>query len=103
LIQLALVGVTPIVVEEGLRKAMPDKLYIIHTKNESDYKFEDEAKNLKSRIETTYKVPTSLLMVDAFDMDQIIKMILTTISSERKRNSSLTRKDLSSILREGQN
>jgi len=93
LIQLALVGLTPVVVEEGLRKSMPDKLYIIHTKNESNYNFEDEAKNLKNKIDVSYKVPTELLMTDAFDMDQIIKTILTAISREKKRDSSLTRKD----------
>jgi hypothetical protein len=93
LIQLALVGLTPIIVEEGLKKAMPDKLYILHTKNEAEYKFEKEAIKLKKKIEEQYKVPTSLLKVDAFDLDQIIRTILTTINKERKQNSKLTKKD----------
>ena len=92
MIQIAMVGRTPIVVEEGLKKAMPDKLYILYTKDESDFKFEVEAKNLKKKIEDVYKVSTSLLKVDAFDMDQIIKTILCTIQAERKK-SSLTKKD----------
>ena len=93
MIQLALVGVTPIVVEEGLRKSIPDKLYIIHTKNESNYKFETEAKKLKTKIESQHKIPTILLKVDAFDMDEIIHTILTTINKERKKNPNLTKKD----------
>jgi hypothetical protein len=92
MIQIALVGLTSIVVEEGLKKAMPDKLYIIHTKDESEYKFENEAKKLKKKIEVQYKIPTNLLKVDAFDMDQIIRIILSTIQAERKK-SNLTKKD----------
>ena len=89
MIQIALLGMTPIVVEEGLRKSVPDKLYIIHTKNESDYKFETEAQKLKTKIETGHKIPTFLIKVDPFDMDEIIRTILTTISKERKSNKSL--------------
>ena len=51
MIQIALVGLTPIVVEEGLKKSMPDKLYIIYTKDEPEYKFEEEAKELKIKIQ----------------------------------------------------
>jgi len=93
MIQFALVGLTPIVVEEGLRKSMPDKLYIIHTKNESNYKFETEAKKLKLKIEKQHKVPTTLLKVDAFDMDETIRVILTTINKEKKINRNLGKKD----------
>ena len=93
MIQLALVGLTPIVVEEGLRKSVPDKLYIIHTKNESNYKFETEAKKLKTKIENEHKIPTILSKVDAFDMDEIIRLILNIISKEKKANPSLTKKD----------
>jgi hypothetical protein len=52
MIQLSLVGKTPIVVEEGLTKSMPNKLYIIHTEDEEDYKYEQEAKKLKKHMET---------------------------------------------------
>jgi hypothetical protein len=93
LIQIALLGETPDVVEEGLRKSLPNKLYIIHTKDELDYRYENEAKVLKTKIETRYNIVTNLLKVDAFDMDQIIKTILTTIYRERKENSSLTKRD----------
>jgi len=93
MIQFALVGLTPIVVEEGLRKAVPDKLYIIHTKNESNYKFETEAKKLKLKIEKQHKIPTTLLKVDAFDMDETIRIILTTINKEKKINRNLGKKD----------
>ena len=93
MIQLALVGLTPIVVEEGLKKAVPDKLYVIHTKDETNYKFEKEAKNLKAKIEEQYKIPTHLIKVDAFDMDGIIRTILLTIQQERKKNTNLAKKD----------
>ena len=93
MIQFALVGLTPIVVEEGLKKSVPNKLYIIHTKNESNYKFETEAKKLKFSIESQHKIPTTLLMVDAFDMDEIIRTILKTIKTERKTNPNLGKKD----------
>lgn len=93
MIQLATLGLTPIVVEEGLKKSIPEKLYIIHTKDESTYNFETEAKNLKQKIETLYKVPTILLKVDAFDMDKIIKIILNIIIKERKLNPNLAKKD----------
>jgi len=91
MIQLATLGLTPIVVEEGLKKSIPEKLYIIHTKNETSFSFETEAKKLKKKIETQYKVPTTLLKVDAFDMDEIIKSILNTILKEKKPN--LSKKD----------
>ena len=77
---------TPIVVKEGLTKSVPDKLYIIHTKNEQEYKFESEAQKVKTRIEQHYKLPVELLKVDAFDMDENIKAILTTIYKERNKN-----------------
>jgi len=93
MIQLALVGLTPIVVEEGLRKSVPHKLYIIHTKNEENYKFETEAKKLKTKIEKEHKITTILLKVGAFDMDEIIRLILNIISKEKKANPSLTKKD----------
>ena len=91
MIQLATLGLTPIVVEEGLKKSVPEKLYIIHTKDEPNYSFEKEAKKLKKKIETLYKVPTILLKVDAFDMDKIIKSILNVILKEKKPN--LSKKD----------
>jgi hypothetical protein len=93
MIQLATLGLTPIVVEEGLKKSIPEKLYLIHTKDESNYSFEKEAKKLKKKIETQYKVPTILLKVDAFDMDKIIKSILNIILKERKVNRNLSKRD----------
>ena len=93
MIQLSLVGRTPAVVEEGFRKSLPQKLYIVHTKDESDYSFEQEAKKLKTKIEVKYKITAHLLKVGAFDMDQIIDTILTTIDNEREENPSLTKKD----------
>src|SRR5687767_510085 len=94
MIQIALVGDNPIVVEEGLKKTMPDKLYILHTKNEPEpkYQYETEAQKLQKKIEDQFKVPVTLLKVDAFDMDQIIRTILRTIQGECKK-SGLTKND----------
>ena len=50
MIQIALVGETPEVVEEGVRKNVPEKLFILHTKNETHYKFQNEAKKLGRKI-----------------------------------------------------
>jgi hypothetical protein len=50
MIQIALVGETSIVVEEGIKKNVPEKLFILHTKNESNFKFEDKAKKLKETL-----------------------------------------------------
>jgi Family of unknown function (DUF6293) len=86
-------GKKPIVVEEGLRKSAPNKLYIIHTPNELDYQYETEAKKLKTKVEEERNITTELVKVDAFDMDQIIKTILTTIIKERRWNTSLTKRD----------
>ncbi len=91
MIQIALVGKNPIIVEEGLKKTMPNKLYIIHTEDTTDHQYEFEAIKLKEKIEDLYKVPTSLLKVDPFDMDQVIRTILLTIQAEIKLG--LTKKD----------
>jgi len=93
LVPLSLVGRTPEVVEEGLTKSSPDKLYIVHTKDESDYSYQEEAKELKKRIGREYKIKVDLLKVDAADLDQIIDTILTAIHNERKENPSLSKRD----------
>ena len=58
---------------------MPEKLFILHTKNESKFKFEDKAKELKEKIELQYKIPTKLKKVGAVDMNNIISIILGII------------------------
>ena len=93
MIQIALVGETPQVVEEGIRKNVPEKLFILHTKNESRYKFQDVAKRLKRKIVSEYQIPTELVMVGAYDTEDVIKKILNIIANERKRSKSLERSD----------
>ena len=93
MIQIALVGETPQVVEEGIRKNVPEKLFILHTKNESRYKFQDVAKRLKRKIVSEYQIPTELVMVGAYDTDDVIKKILKIIAKERKQSKSLERSD----------
>jgi nucleoside-diphosphate-sugar epimerase len=92
-VQLSLIGKTPVVVKEGLTKSMPNKLYIIHTKDERDYNYEQQAKNLKKQIEDEQGIIVDLLKVDAFDLEQIINTILTTIHDEREKNPSLSKRD----------
>jgi len=86
MIQIALMGKIPVVVEEGIRKSIPQKLYLIHTRNESDHQFENEAKKLKVKIEKLHKISTILVKVDAFDLDQIMHTILNIISKEKKNS-----------------
>ena len=93
MIQIALVGETPEVVEEGLRHKVPDKLYILHTKNESLYKFQNQAKILKRKIVSEYQIPTELVMVEAYGVEDVIKKILKIIAKERKQSKSLERSD----------
>lgn len=95
MIQIALVGNTPIVVEEGLRKSIPEKLYLVHTKDETNYKYETEANKLKKKIEEQFGISVILIKVNAFDMDENIKAILTIINKERKKNPSLAKTDFS--------
>ena len=94
MIQIALVGETPVVVEEGIRKNVPEKLYILHTKNEVHFKFANDAKKLKKKIETNSKIPTELVQVQAYDMGDVIQKILKIISNEKKKSKKfLDRKD----------
>ena len=93
MIQIALLGRTPVVVEHGLRKSVPTKLFILHTENQPDYQYESEANALKAKITSEYNIPVVLLRVSAFDMTGILNTILGTILKEKESNSTLTRKD----------
>jgi hypothetical protein len=93
MIQIALLGRTPVVVEHGLRKSVPTKLFMLHTENQPDYQFESEANALKAKITSEYNIPVILLRVGAFDMTGIINTILDTILKEIESNSTLTKKD----------
>ena len=93
MIQIALVGETPQVVEEGLRHKVPETLFILHTKNKSRYKFQDVANRLKRKIVSEYQIPTELVMVGAYDTEDVIKKILKIIANERKQSKSLERSD----------
>jgi hypothetical protein len=93
LIQIALLGRTPVVVEHGLRKSVPTKLFILHTENQPDYKYDSEANALKAKITSEYNIPVVLLRVGAFDMTGILNTILGTILKEKESNSTLTKKD----------
>jgi len=95
-IQIATIGLTPEVVRTGLQKVLPDKLYIIHTKDEelkSDQKVETNATNLKKEIESDYKIQVILRKVEKFDSRGVIYQILQIISEEKKANKKLQKKD----------
>ena len=95
LIQIALVGNTPIVVEEGLRKSIPEKLYLVHTEDGPLYKYQAEARKLKKKIEEQFRISVVLIKVHPFDMDENIKAILTIVKKERKKTPSLAKTDFS--------
>jgi hypothetical protein len=93
MIQIALLGDSPIVVHYGLRRSVPDKLIVLHTKDESHYAYESEAKELKNEVISEYKIPVELLQVDPFDMDNVIKTILSAILKAKKADSTLSKDD----------
>jgi len=97
MIQIATLGDTPVVVKEGLRKIIPEKLYIIHTPNEKERgekkQYEILAKKLKKEIQNDYNIPIELLSVGKYESDEVIQAILSTISKERRENSDLEKKD----------
>ena len=103
MIQLALVGQTPVVVEHGLGKSIPSKLYILHTKNEPDYQYESEAAALRTKIQREYKIPVELRMIGAFDMKGIIDTILSIIFKEMGIDSTLTKEDFAINITGGTN
>lgn len=80
-------------VEHGLRKSVPTKLFILHTENQPDYQYESQANLLKAKITSEYNIPAVLLKVGAFDMEGIIKTILGIIVKEKESNSTLAKKD----------
>lgn len=110
-IQIATIGDTQIVVEEGLRKNTPEKLYILHTKNERSkeklkteleslqkeknesvreskiqqvktQQYTDNAKKLKKELEKKWNIGVELALVDKFDTDVMIATILNIINDE---------------------
>ena len=91
MIQIALVGRTPVVVEHGLRKSVPTKLFILHTENQSDYQYETEANRLKEKIESDTHISVVLQKVGAFDMKGIINTILNIIMKEKDPTSDNNR------------
>ncbi len=97
MIQIATLGLTPIVVEDGLRKISPEKLYIIHTENVKGGKpkeqVETQAKKLKKNIEKNFKIDVNLIKVDKFDTSAVIYSILDVIKKERDEDDQLTSKD----------
>lgn len=97
MIQIATMGLTPVVIEEGLQKIRPDKLYIIHTENVKGEKpkkqVEDQAKKLKKNIEKNYKIDVTLTKVDKFDTSGVIYSILDIIRKERNLNKELSGDD----------
>lgn len=121
MIQIATVGDTQIVVKEGLKKIIPDKLYILHTANEktkSEFdeallqakkdktstpvkilqikQYEENAKKLKKEIQDEFHIKVELRKVGKFDSYEVIREIGQIVTNEIKdSNDKLTSKDFS--------
>ena len=118
MIQIATVGDTQVVVKEGIRKEMPEKLYILHTANErsqSEFEkamneakkskdgekmkllkikqYEDNVKELKKEIQNEFNIPVKLAKVGKFDSYDVIREIQNIISKEKKENPKLDTKE----------
>lgn len=97
MIQIATLGLTPVVVEIGLQKIHPNKLYLIHTENVKGgtikEQVEDQAKKLKKNIEKNFRIEVNLRKVDKFDTSAVIYSILDIIKKERDQDSNLNSKD----------
>ena len=121
MIQIATVGDTQVVVKEGLKKILPDKLYILHTANEktkSEFddailqakkeknttfvkilqtkQYEENAKKLKKEIQDEFHIKVELRKVGKFDSYDVIREIRQIVTNEiNESGNKLNSKDFS--------
>ena len=89
MIHISLIGRTKEPVIEGIRYyGNPSKVYLLHSKNDNNFKFEAMAKAVKEQIEDSW-CKTDLVQVDAFDADDLLKKILRVISKHKKTDSKI--------------
>ena len=89
MIHISLIGKTKEPVIEGIRHyGNPTKVYLLHSKNDDDFKFETLAKTVKKKIETNW-CKTELVALDMFNADELLRTILKIISKHKKSDSRI--------------
>ena len=80
-IHIALVGRNSGHLWNGLKEIKPDKMYLLHSANQDDFKHADEAKKIKKEIEK-YFCPTVLVKINPFEMTNIFHIIEKIVDDE---------------------
>ncbi len=89
MIHISLIGKTKEPIIEGIRHyGNPIKVYLLHSKNNDDFKFEILAKTVKKKIESNW-CKTELVMLDMFNADELLKTILKIILKYKKSESKI--------------
>jgi DNA-binding MarR family transcriptional regulator len=74
---------------EGIRHyGNPTKLYLLHSKNDENFKFENLAKLVKKKIESNW-CKTELVLIDAFNAEDVLRKILKIIAKYKKSNAEI--------------
>lgn len=85
-IHIALVGRNSGHLWNGLKEIIPaDKMYLLHSPNQDDFKHLDEAKKLKKEIEKRF-CETVLVKINPFEMTNIFNKIDEIVSDEIKKS-----------------
>jgi len=85
-IHIALVGKNSGHLWNGLKEIIPaEKMYLLHSPNQDDFKHVDEAKKLKKEVEKRF-CETVLVKINAFEMMNILDVIDKIVSDEIKKS-----------------
>lgn len=85
-IHIALVGKNSGHLWNGLKEIIPaEKLYLLHSPNNDDFKFADEARKLKKEVEKRF-CETILVKINPFEMTNIFNKIDEIVSDEIKQS-----------------
>ena len=86
-IHIALVGKDSGHLWNGLKEIIPaEKLFLLHSPNNDEYKFENAAKELKKQVEKTF-CETVLVKINPFEMSNIFNKIDEIINDEIKKSN----------------
>lgn len=86
-IHIALVGKNSGHLWNGLKEIIPaEKIYLLHSPNQDDFKYADEAKELKKEIEKRF-CETILIKINPFEMTNIFNIIDEIINDEIKKSN----------------
>ena len=81
---IALIGRSPEPVLNGFyHYGAVDKLFLLHSPNNSEDKFADKAREVRNRLAEAGFQGVYLKEIDAFDMNSIINAIITIVESEK--------------------